>query len=450
MKRLKPLLANVAILWSSICSNAANATGPFFMGLGDLAGGGFSSFAYDVSADGSVVVGNGLSASRSEAFRWTHHDGMIGLGVLAGSATSTAYATSADGAVVVGGSSDRAFRWTETGGMAALPLNGYPYGGAASGVSAGGSEVVGVGVLFRGSTIPHPPRSRETDAVRWTAGANLDRLGDLPGGLRLGNATGVSADGSVIVGFGRSDSGGEAFRWTQANGMVGLGDLTGGAFSSWAEAVSVDGSVIVGYGSSASGAEAFRWTQTTGMVGLGTLPGHVYSRADDVSADGSVIVGWSHSATDIEAFLWDASHGMRSLRDVLVNYFGLGASLAGWKLEYARAISNDGRVVVGYGFNPNGDREAWIARLAPALPGDFDADGAVDAADLAQWRSDFGTTADSDADNDNDSDGADFLAWQRQFNASPPALNTADPIPEPAALLLALAALIMTPRRAAR
>jgi uncharacterized protein YjbI with pentapeptide repeats len=81
------------------------------------------------------------------------------------------------------------------------------------------------------------------------------------------------------------------------------------------------------------------------------------------------------------------------------------------------------------------------------LPGDFNSDGIVDAADLAHWQGDFGQNADSDADNDHDSDGADFLAWQRQFNGAPPALNTADPVPEPAALLLALAALAIVSRR---
>jgi probable HAF family extracellular repeat protein len=55
-----------------------------FQGLGDLAGGSFSSFAIGVSADGSVVVGQGLSASGSEAFRWTSGTGMVGLGDLPG------------------------------------------------------------------------------------------------------------------------------------------------------------------------------------------------------------------------------------------------------------------------------------------------------------------------------------------------------------------------------
>ena len=52
---------------------------PMFQGLGDLPGGLFNSQAYDVSADGSVVVGQGNSASGGEAFRWTSA-GMVGLG----------------------------------------------------------------------------------------------------------------------------------------------------------------------------------------------------------------------------------------------------------------------------------------------------------------------------------------------------------------------------------
>jgi hypothetical protein len=43
---------------------------------------------------------------------------------------------------------------------------------------------------------------------------------------------------------------------------------------------------------------------------------------------------------------------------------------------------------------------------------------AVNAADLAKWTADFGNNAGSDADFDGDSDGADFLAWQRQFNTN--------------------------------
>ena len=131
-------------------------------------------------------------------------------------------------------------------------------------------------------------------------------LGELPGGVFQSSACGVSADGSVVVGWSISASGGEAFRWTEHTGMVGLGDLPGGDCSSVAYSVSDDGSTIVGEGATAhQGAEAFRWTKRSGMVGLGELPGGDFeSTATDVSGDGSVVVGRSQSAAGLEAFRW--------------------------------------------------------------------------------------------------------------------------------------------------
>lgn len=57
--------------------------------------------------------------------------------------------------------------------------------------------------------------------------------------------------------------------------MVGLGDFPGGEFGSQAYGVSADGSVVVGFGAPAAPSffEAFRWTSAGGMVGLGDLPG---------------------------------------------------------------------------------------------------------------------------------------------------------------------------------
>mgnify|MGYP006193284809 CR=1 FL=1 len=199
--------------------------------------------------------------------------------------------------------------------------------------------------------------------------ASFQGLGGLPGSFSS-SATGVSADGSVVVGSSTRTPmwTTEAFRWTQATGMVGLGDLPGGSFYSDANGVSADGSVVVGISNIGNGSEAFRWTQATGMVGLGVLPGGYFSSsALGVSADGSVVVGYSDSEN--EAFIWNSTQGMRSLKQVLTNDYGL--NLNGWDLTSANAISADGLTIVGFGTNPLGQSEAWIARLdgEPVPPG---------------------------------------------------------------------------------
>ena len=71
-------------------------------GLGDLPGGPVNALAAGVSADGSVVVGQGWSATGFEAFRWK--DGLMrGLGSLPGGGfSSEAFGVAANGLVVVG------------------------------------------------------------------------------------------------------------------------------------------------------------------------------------------------------------------------------------------------------------------------------------------------------------------------------------------------------------
>jgi probable HAF family extracellular repeat protein len=101
------------------------------------------------------------------------------------------------------------------------------------------------------------------------------------------------------------------------------------------------------------------------MVGLGDLAGGLFgSGVTDVSADGSVLVGHAQTASGTEAFIWDAANGMRNLKDVLVAA-GLGADLTGWTLNYALGVSGDGLTIVGWGINPSGNDEAWMAKLGP-------------------------------------------------------------------------------------
>src|ERR1019366_4153178 len=129
------------------------------------------------------------------------------------------------------------------------------------------------------------------------AAASLTGLGWLPGD-NYSWATGVSADGSVVVGgsgfqptyVGTPSN--RAFRWTAGSGIVSLGYLPG-YNDSLAAGVSADGSVIVGRSDPSYNpiGQAFRWAAGSGMVGLGYLPGYSNSTANGVSGNGSVVVG---------------------------------------------------------------------------------------------------------------------------------------------------------------
>jgi len=339
-----------------------------FTPLSDLPGGIFSSQALGVSDDGSVVVGWGTSGTdQQEAFRWTFGGGMVGLGDLAGGDFfSRASAVSANGSAIVGWSRSasglEAFRWTSGGDMVGLgDLPGGVFMSQAFGVSANGSVVAGEGMSASGS-----------EAFRWTSGG-ISGIGDLAGAPPFSQALGVSANGGVMVGVSISVSGLEAFRWTSDGGMVGLGDIAGGSFSSTANAVSADGNVVVGEGRSASGLEAFRWTSGGGMVGLGDLPGGNFSSsALGVSGDGSVVVGEGNSEIGDEAIVWTAGSGMRRLADVLIERGVTG--LSGWTLRSAQHITADGKIVVGYGINPSGQQEAFLANIFSPTFSDVPAD----------------------------------------------------------------------------
>jgi hypothetical protein len=52
---------------------------------------------------------------------------------------------------------------------------------------------------------------------------------------------------------------------------------------------------------------------------------------------------------------------MRNLRDVLTSDYGL--DVTGWNLTVAAAISDDGQTIVGYGLNPAGNPEGWVATI---------------------------------------------------------------------------------------
>ncbi len=206
------------------------------------------------SADGSVVVGTyfdgELGESGGEVYRWTASEGQVGLGAVDGGRYSEGFDVSADGSVVVGGanspSGHEGFRWTADEGMVGLGALDHVHLSQAFGVSADGSVVVG--------QVSNEELIRE--AFRWTAEDGMVGLGALPGGDRS-TARAVSADGSIVVGGSR---GGGAFIWDAAHGMRPLTQVLtdlGLDMSDWylfrATGVSADGRTIVGYGAGSDG-----------------------------------------------------------------------------------------------------------------------------------------------------------------------------------------------------
>ena len=351
-----------------VCSQSAVVTATF-QGIGDLPGGNFWSRANAISADGLVVVGFGRNDSGFEPVRWTLAEGIVGLGFLPGGDSGVALGVSADGSVVVGGGNssfgEEAFRWTQTDGMVGLgDLPGGDFFSRAFDVSADGSVVVGR------SHSDTQPNAEPSEAFHWNP---VDGMVGLGGGIPITQATAVSADGLVVVGdIIHGDSGlREAFRWTLEEGIVALGDLYSGSSAEDSEArdVSADGSVIVGLALSDNAnnnPEAFRWTSNAGMGGLGDLPGGLFlSEARGVSAHGLVIVGESMTDSGMVPFIWDNIYGIQSLRFLFEDFYDL--DLTGWILEGATGISNDGTTIVGWGINPSGDREGWIATIPRPL-----------------------------------------------------------------------------------
>jgi probable HAF family extracellular repeat protein len=238
-------------------------------------------------------------------------------------------------------------------GLGDLP--GGTFNSGASGVSGDGSVVVGSAVSSSGP-----------EAFRWTAGGGMQGLGDLSGGDFQSSASAINGDGSVIVGFGAAASGPQAFRWTAAGGMVGLGHLPGGDVVSAANGVSDDGATVVGFAGPASGGdEAFRWTAGTGMVPLGDLAdGDFNSGALGVSGDGSVVVGYGNDAAGTQAVLWTGA-GMQRLWDVLLAN-GIDPAADGWsQLVNATAVSLDGSTIAGFGYRAGDGHEEGFVAVVP-------------------------------------------------------------------------------------
>jgi uncharacterized membrane protein len=322
-----------------------------FQGLGHLAG--FEeSFAQDVTADGKIVVGTARhwitpqTAWIDEPFVWRSTTGIAKAitGGLGGGGVATA--TNFNGSVIVGDSGVTPMR-IQNGNKAVRDIPS-PYAVAAvSDVSNDNSKMILTASRFDIGTRPY----REDDAGGWQALP-------IPSGYTDGEANKISADGSVIAGtVWPANVRRHLILWT--NGVANAVGVPAGFLAVSARiALSANGTVVA----AVAGLNLFTWsggswTQRT------TTNGDDFVEPAAINADGSVIVGRLGSAsgsTPEAAVRWTAQKGTEKIADLLSD---AGVSTNGWILRQATGISADGTVIVGFGRNPLGATEAWIARI---------------------------------------------------------------------------------------
>lgn len=262
---------------------------------------------------------------------------------------------SADGRIAVGVyTSGRAWRWEE--GRGGQDLHGQddiniPGCGGVS-ISRDGQTIVGClevnGLLGAGI---------------WQGGQNWRDIGNLGGrssSFIVTDAKAVSGDGSIIVGGSYNpEEKYRAFRWTQIEGMVDLGAMTdeGSSGFSRVNGISPDGKVLVGWDQNVEMQDFYSRQSRRGAIwwdGAERLI-HPFGWAGEavVTNDvGSVIAGYGHPASDRTAWIFSIWNGQ--LYDLGALRIGTGEDEPNptFYTSYPTAMSDDGRVVVGYSGAP--------------------------------------------------------------------------------------------------
>ncbi len=379
-------------------------------------------------------------------------------------ASGLANGVSDDGRVVVGETLTQGFVWTldgmtEIGGLAAIAANGD------------GSRITGDVATFGDESA-----GRYTPGLGWSSFGGLGQFGC---DSSLSSAYDISSDGSRCVGLGWSGCSAGAFLWTQADGISALPQL--GPNSSRADTISGDGTVIGGWDEASNGSRRAAiwienpifgtWSEVLVLLGtpgnasgygevngsngdgsilvgsadgsteatsgafvirdtdefelLGLLPTQqfpVSGGALDVTEDGSMVVGFQREgfggAQTFEATIWTESTGYVGLKSYL-NERGAGIPES-FTLAAAQSISDDGRVICGWGYEELFFfQEAWVVVLPseePACTADLNGDAVVDGADLSllltAWQT---SSAEADIDQDGIVSGSDLTlllnAW---------------------------------------
>jgi len=342
------------------------------------------------------VIGRGRNRtvipSRREAFRWTVEDGMVSLGSLGG--WSAATQVSADGKVVAGVSVNadgmaEPFRWTPDSGMVGLGIVNvtttafYPD----HKMSADGSTISGR--LWLDDTYDRRAAyiwkldDDETEIISYPAKRHARRELEGPS-LQL-----LSSDGTVAAGNAQNFSDvyiDVAMIWTKETGLLSIGveELEDRDWSrSRVRGITADGSLVVGWiqQDETWEAEAFTWDWLNGITFL-PKPSDEFSAASlGVSVDGSVIIGgvWPSGSENVwtEPAIWSRAFDPETKQETYDLHFlyeilrdggvdGVDA-IGDWRIWF---ISGDGNVVAGQIVVQGSDDIPFVAVLDVARLGD--------------------------------------------------------------------------------
>ncbi|MFG6447821.1 hypothetical protein ACG0Z6_06120 [Roseateles sp. BYS180W] len=254
-----------------------------------------------VSADGTRVSGTGMAGDGNTEAAWRSDSGtwstLGGVGATSGTNRSSAWALSANGQYV--------------GGMAWQP-DGTTSGTVwRTGDGALATQVTISGTSVRLNALSNDARSLggfQNGTMGREAYIWRDALGTGSfAGTAVGNdavsaseVSAMTADGQWAVGVGN-----QLWRWSATGGTQALGRMGSGMGTSLATGVSADGSLIIGFerafGSTA--AQSFIWRDGVGLqsfndyvhgnLGLDSARQFVFDRPMSVSADGQFVVGYA-------------------------------------------------------------------------------------------------------------------------------------------------------------
>jgi len=254
---------------------------------------------------------------------------------------------SADGSVVVGNTEGvyETFRWTQETGTVPLGLATASLGGGAGtpDVSADGTKVSAT-ILGRDGT--YGTQGLWTLGVGWQETMPPAPPGGGTQASFYGSAFGLSYDGGTVVGYywyhpGEPDGAAHASRWTAATGVVGLG--TAGE-QGRANDANEDGSVVVGWVASPVGV----WQPTVWVDGAMTTLHEppIICEVSVTNPAGTILAGqtYSDSLSHRVATVW-RWNGSAWDEEVLG---ALDGTFANYGTVYPHDMTPDGSMVVGY------------------------------------------------------------------------------------------------------